>query len=55
MYVSFIILFMYVLCKMIESQINTDGLITALPRGASKVNKFYYSIDTPDGVNSMFQ
>ena len=33
----------------------TNQAVTVLPRSAPKVEKYYYSIDTPNGVSSMFK
>ena len=33
----------------------TNQAVIVLPCSVPKVNKYYYSIDAPDGVNSMFQ
>lgn len=33
----------------------TNQAVTALSRSAPKVKMYYYSIDTPNGVSSMFK
>ena len=36
-------------------EIRTKQAVTALPCKSPKLKEYYYSIDTPTGVNSMFQ